>query len=383
MRKKILVIGMIDSIHLARWLEQFKHSEHDFYLFPSKKYRKINPKLEELLLNKSKAKYIFHGFLHKGIYSGYLDYIRFEFFGLNKFKSLRRKMLTNKLKNTHFDFIHAIEIQGAGYLLGSIEYKYWSEPRTILTNWGSDILYFSKIFEHEVMIKNILSKVNYYSAECERDYDLALKLGFKGEFLPCVPNAGGFHLDDRQFEYTAPDKRKQIIIKGYGGLFGRSDIPISIIETLSQNFPGYRFFIYSATSDTLDLINKLPKEVLKKIRVSIIKKPLTQKEILKEFSQSRVYIGCSKSDGISTSFLESLVTGAYPIQSNTSCAGEWIKKGVICSLVNLDAKEVLREVSKALTDNKLVNNAALANLEVAKNFLDHSKIQTITSNFYK
>jgi hypothetical protein len=383
MRKKILVIGMLDSIHLARWLEQFEQGEYDFYLFPSQKYRKINPKLRKLLLNKSKAKYIFHGFLCKGFYSGYLDYLRFEFLGLNKFKSFRRKMLANKLRSIQFDFIHAIEIQGAGYLLGSIEYKYWSEPRTILTNWGSDIFYFSKIYEHEVMIRNILSKVNYYSAECERDYDLALKLGFKGGFLPCVPNAGGFDLDDLQFNYTAPDKRKQIIIKGYGGLFGRSDIPISIIERLSQNFPEYCFFIYSVTSDSLELINKLPKEVLKKIRVSIVKKPLTQKEMLQEFSRSRLYIGCSESDGISTSFLESLFTGAYPIQTNTSCADEWIKKGVIGSLVNLDAREVWREASKALTDHELVNNAALVNLEVSKKFLAYSKIQTMTSNFYK
>jgi len=383
MRKKILVIGMLDSIHLSRWLEQFEYDEYDFYLFPSKKYRKIHSKLKDMSINRNKAKYIVHGFLGKSFYSGYLDYLRFEIRGLNMYTSLRRKSLIKLLKKEKFDIIHAIEIQGAGYLLGSIENRFWGNARTILTNWGSDISHFYKIYEHEILIRNILKKVNYYSAECERDYDLALKLNFTGQFLPCVPNAGGFDLDEFKFNYTSPDERKQIIIKGYGGEFGRSDIPISLIENLYHNFPEFSFFIYSVTPDSLNLINKLPQEVMKKVRVSTVKKPLTQNEILQEFARSRVYIGCSVSDGISTSFLESLVTGAYPVQTNTSCANEWIKKGAVGSLVNLDAKEIFKEVSKALSDPGLVNRAASVNLEISRKFLSKSKIRTVVSGFYK
>jgi hypothetical protein len=44
-RKKILIIGMFDSIHLARWLKQFEYENVDFTLFPSKKFKRINPEL--------------------------------------------------------------------------------------------------------------------------------------------------------------------------------------------------------------------------------------------------------------------------------------------------------------------------------------------------
>ena len=37
-RRKILIIGMFDSIHLARWLSQFENEKIDFVLFPSKKF---------------------------------------------------------------------------------------------------------------------------------------------------------------------------------------------------------------------------------------------------------------------------------------------------------------------------------------------------------
>jgi hypothetical protein len=40
-RRKILVIGMFDSIHLARWLFQFENETIDFVLFPSKKFKYV------------------------------------------------------------------------------------------------------------------------------------------------------------------------------------------------------------------------------------------------------------------------------------------------------------------------------------------------------
>jgi hypothetical protein len=103
---------------------------------------------------------------------------------------------------------------------------------------------------------------------------------------------------------------------------------------------------------------------------------------MKEFSKSRVYIGCSESDGISTSFLESLVTGAYPIQTNTSCANEWILKGAIGSLVKLDSQEILNEIRVALRDDDLVNNASLINYQVSRKYLAKSEIEKIASDFY-
>ena len=48
-KKRILIIGMLDSIHLFRWLEQFKDENIDFSLFASKKYRFINKSLGDLM----------------------------------------------------------------------------------------------------------------------------------------------------------------------------------------------------------------------------------------------------------------------------------------------------------------------------------------------
>jgi hypothetical protein len=100
------------------------------------------------------------------------------------------------------------------------------------------------------------------------------------------------------------------------------------------------------------------------------------------FSQARVYIGCSKSDAISTSFLESLVYGAYPIQTNTSCADEWINKGAIATLVGLEVAEIIKALELVLIDDELVNYAQIKNSEIAKKYLDESFIKVAAKQFY-
>jgi hypothetical protein len=98
---------------------------------------------------------------------------------------------------------------------------------------------------------------------------------------------------------------------------------------------------------------------------------------------SRIYIGCSISDGISTSFLEALTKGVYPIQTNTSCAGEWIDKGAVASLINLDIDQLDEALHLAITDDKVVDFAAKKNLDVASNLLTSAKVAPVAQKFYK
>ena len=58
-RRKILIIGMFDSIHLARWLSQFENETIDFVLFPSKKFKYVNYDLLKLVTSQKIASYRF------------------------------------------------------------------------------------------------------------------------------------------------------------------------------------------------------------------------------------------------------------------------------------------------------------------------------------
>ena len=382
-RKRVLVIGMLDSIHLARWLGQFVDEEIDFAILASKKYRKLHPLTISLLNSNHVANYKLARWPFFKSISGYLDFFFFELRGHIKLFPNRSKFIEKILKGGTFQYIHAFEIQGAGYLINKINADLLSKQRIILTNWGSDIYYFAQFPAHEKQIRGALAKANYYSGECVRDYALARKFGFVGEELPCIPNAGGFQIGPRDSNFLPPSFRSQILIKGYGGIFGRADLPIAIIPKIAQLYPQIRFHIYSATDDTLNLLELIPEEFRAKISVSTIREKLSHGQMLKEFSKSRIYIGCSVSDGISTSFIESLIYGAYPIQTNTSCANEWVSKGAKASIIGLDLDLLLVEIVRALDDSNLVDAASEKNFQIAIMHLSNDVVQKQALKFYK
>ena len=382
-RRKVLIIGLADSVHLGRWLSQFSAEEIDFYIFPSKKYRNVH-KLTEILIKESEcAQYVLLSPIKNRFFFGYLDFIYFELFGKLLKKFTRVFFLTHLLQHEKYDYVHAIEIQGAGYLIDSLDLEVIKNQKIIVTNWGSDIYYFSKFPEHVVRIKSLLSKAKFYSAECKRDYVLATAFGFTGEVLPCIPNAGGFNLEVIRSNALLTSKRQKILIKGYGGTFGRADIIIPLLPKILKVYPEFRVHIYSVTDDVLKIIDSLSSEVKSKIRTTTNRDRISHAEMLFEFATSRIHVGCSESDGISTAFLESIVMGSYPIQTNTSCANEWVDLGVLASVVKLNSDEILDQIFIALKDDQLVDIAAEVNFNLALKHLDYRVIQKKALDFYK
>ena len=100
------------------------------------------------------------------------------------------------------------------------------------------------------------------------------------------------------------------------------------------------------------------------------------------FNRARIYLGCSISDGISTSFLEALSHGVYPIQTNTSCANEWVEKGIHASLVSLDVDQISTELLSRAANWQGLEKLSSHNLEVARALLDPTSIQAKARTFY-
>lgn len=379
-RKRILIVAMLDSIHTARWLKQFSDQEVDFLILSSKKFKHVHPGLVHLIEGSSIATYKLAANTSLTKIAGYLDFLFYvlpiKFLNLNT-RSWAFKYLARKFD---FDFVHALELQGAGYLVAESIFSGIS-GKFIATNWGSDIYYFQQFPNHKVKIANVLSKADYYSAECQRDYQLARELGFKGIDLPCIPNAGGFDLSTTP-KQTKASLRSNIIAKAYGGDFGRGQLIIQALERVLQVNLTQTAFLYSVTDDLLPDVLALSSKFPGRVSYSERRKPLPAGEMRELFLNSRIYVGASASDGISTSFLEALVYGVYPIQTNTSCAGDWIHLGAVGNVVSLDVTEIRESLAEAISNDSLVDRAQLANAKIAEEFLSDEVIKKIALTFY-
>jgi glycosyltransferase involved in cell wall biosynthesis len=100
-----------------------------------------------------------------------------------------------------------------------------------------------------------------------------------------------------------------------------------------------------------------------------------------KFANSRIYVGASRSDGISTSFLEALVLGAYPIQTNTSCANEWVDKGFHAHLIEPNRDAIFQALIS--TDNlSNLEEIRLINKALASKILKFETIKLESIKFY-
>jgi glycosyltransferase involved in cell wall biosynthesis len=106
--------------------------------------------------------------------------------------------------------------------------------------------------------------------------------------------------------------------------------------------------------------------------------------MLRLYDRSRIYIGLSISDGISTSLLEAMAMGAFPIQSCTACADEWFADGQSGFIVPPEDPQAIAEaLRRALTDDLLVDRAAEINARTIAQRLDNSVIEPQVIKMYE
>jgi len=372
---RILFVAIPNSVHTARWISQLTGQGHDLHLFPSVATRP-HPSLRNVTLH-------FCGLGAWGV-SRLAWGLSKEFKLTEKFRGTR---LLRSFPNRSFwlawvircvrpDIIQSLEIQHAGYVtLTARERLHGRFPPWVVTNWGSDVYLFGRLAKHAERVRAVLSSCDYYSCECERDVRLAREFGLKGKVLPVVPNGGGFDLKRvAQFRQPGPTSRRRLILlKGYQGWAGRALVGLRAIELCAEKLHGYRVAIFSA-SEEVEIAAEL---VTQSTGIPIEVMPLcSHEDMLRLFGNARVYLGLSISDATSTSMLEAIVMGAFPIQSCTACADEWLEDGKTGLIVPPeDDRAVAAAILRAVSDDALVDRAAEENARLASERLDHSVIQ--------
>lgn len=387
---RILVVAMANSVHTIRWLEQFSgNDEIKILVLPSTVARISLPntwkRLPLSLLNLLNIK--------RGILCHFP--ISKVNTAINLFLKLIFKdkwklhVFVRAIKKYKPDIIHTLEFQNAGYLCLDARKEIGEKfPTWIATNWGSDIYLFKNLKAHNVKIQEILSLADYYSAECQRDYTIANEMGMKAKPLPVIPNSGGLHLDKirplRSQKKTSD--RNLIMIKGYQMTFGRTLNIVHALEKIIDVIKDgkYKICFFSVTLDIPLSIELFAEKYGLDVEILLLDQSVSHEEILTRQANARCYIGASISDGISTSMLEAMAMGAFPIQTCTSCANEWVESGISGFMPECDdISGMANMIEKALTDDDLVNNAAKINWDTICKKADFESISVIARSFYE
>lgn len=382
---RILIVGMCDSVHTARWIAQLEGSGISFQLFPSTPHRRIHPTIAKMLRNpRSNLLRMRRSDQYLGLTLGLLD--------LLTAKRLQGWRLRRLLREHHFDSVHLLETQHAGYLYFRAMSKNAQRGAVALSVWGSDFAWFIENSRHRALITKVLTLVTFLFIECKRDELLAREMGYTGECSQPIPASGGLHELSRSnasSSLTRPSLRTSIVVKGYTGFVGQASTSIRAVVENAKYLPGFKIHVYSCSLWMVLKLILIKRKSGLDIRI-YRKKSLSHEEVLTMFREARVSLSLSLCDGLPGSFREAAWTGAFPIESVGSCIDEWVAERHQVRLVDPRRfRTVVEALREALTDSEMVDrawqsNAALAaklstNVTTANALVEYRRMLTITS----
>lgn len=373
---KILMVS-IPSLHFFRWSEQLKDSGHEVYWFD---ITGMSQPVERIKWVSQKTAWKL-----RWNYPG-------RFFVKSKFPSIYHwiqkrnekdaaKVFEAYLNEIKPDVVHSFALYLSCTPIISVMEKY-TNLKWIYSSWGSDLFYFQNNLKYLADIKRVLPRLNYLFTDCQRDYEIAKKYGFEGEFLGVFPGGGGFDLVETE-KYKIPiNKRKIIAIKGFQGRSGRAIPVLKALILIKKQLEDFELVVFGASQEIKTYVQE---SVLKDWKNLTILGTISHNEVLQLMGRSLVYVGNSDSDGIPNTLLEAIIMDVLPIQSNPGGATtEIIQHGMNGLLLDdpEDAEAIKQVVLDAISDRFFIEKAIQYNSERIKPKLDFQLIKHQVINKY-
>jgi glycosyltransferase involved in cell wall biosynthesis len=363
------------SVHVTRWIENLKDTDHDMFWFDVMNRGEIKTKTsihQIIKWRKRKIPYIKGEYWlsknHKNIYTKIQSYLEVT----------ANEQLELIIKEINPDIIHSFEMQECSYPIVKTMNKY-PNINWLYSCWGSDLYYFKDFKEHRLKIKQVLDRINFLHTDCMRDVELAKQLGFKGKHLGVIPGGAGYKLDEFEVFKLPFNTRKIILIKGYEHLFGRALNVIKALEQIKDELRDYELVVFGAHENVITYIKEhnLPINFYSRHELSHTK-------LMELMGKSLVYIGNSISDGMPNTLLEAIIMGVFPIQSNPGGVTEEIiiNNSNGCLIENPEDIDLIKKKILHVLENKqMIKKALELNTTISKNKLDfkinHDKIVEI------
>lgn len=378
---KVLIVGMADSIHLARWIMQYENSSFDLRLISSSPHRKLHPDISAMIAGEHPS----------GIRLSMpwvSRVLSLPMWILDRFADdlFRSSLIRHQIRSWKPELVHALELQNAGYATARALERIApsSRPKLLITNYGSEIVWFRQFPKHLAKLKNLVRMADAFSAECNRDVLLAKEIGFTGTVLSTIPVSGGIDFSKQiaPFNDTDLGNRKTISIKGYQNVWGQALNALAAVEAIAGQLEDFTIELFSCNRKTILAAKRLARRTDLTV-VAHKKHSLNHSDVLDIMRRSLAYIGLSKSDGISTSMIEAMSQGAIPIQSNSSCGSEWLENGRDGFLVQFDDVEgVSRALTKILSDQEFVSLAQHRNYDTITTRYDKKLLSDVARGYY-
>ena len=199
-----------------------------------------------------------------------------------------------------------------------------------------------------------------------------------------MPATGGMNTEllAQKARQIPAKERKWIAVKGYSGFVGQGKDAIKVISEIENQITDFSVMVYSAGLGTQWFARRLQKKMGTRLVIAR-KHKLSNNDIEEMFLKSRAALGLSLSDGLPATVKEAMCMGAFPVQTSTSCAGEWFTNGATGILVEPNQiTNIATELMRVLSDDELVESALIDNLIKAEQLFSETVLKEKAKKLY-
>lgn len=377
---RVLVIGFAASIHLARHLDLLAGTGWDVHVFDSSLTPEPHPDLPAVTL---------HPAAPCDPPAGSAVEVATPPAGAGDGFAGRVAHLCDVLDDVRPHVVHSQEIQHAGTLTAAARRRRdglgapW-----LVTNWGSDVYWWGRLRHRAQTIRSVVGSCDWYGAECHRDVALARAFGLRGRVVGVWPVAGGIDIEHaRTLQAPGPtSERRAIAVKSAVSVISRGDVALDALGRCADLLDGWELCGYQTSGEFEASARKLAAATGMRYTVlsgsAAADRP--HDEILAMHGRARVSLGLNRSDALSTSFLEAIAMGAFPVQGRASCGNELVVAGRDALFVPpSDVDAVTAALRRALTDDAFVDAAAARNARTVAAQLDRRLVRARVVDAYE
>jgi hypothetical protein len=240
--------------------------------------------------------------------------------------------------------------------------------------------------EASARIAQILRECDQLVSDNGQNFGFALEMGVRKEqisSLGTVPGTGGVDVTFLAKSWHGFPSSRRIILwpKAYECPWSKALPVFEAIKLVWDRIQPCQIYMLAMTPETRMWYRTLPEQIRQFCHVE---NRIPRDRVLELMVQARVMLAPSLVDGTPNSMFEAMAAGAFPIVSPLETMQPLVEneRNVLFAR-NLYPYEIAEALSRAMSDDALVDSTAERNLKVVRRTADRSKIRPRVIEYYK
>ena len=309
--------------------------------------------------------------------------------GLPNTPALAGRWLAKIIREWRPHIIHTLGIVQGGEFYLDVRRKFRLESIgkwVLQTRGGSDLALAHLDPERRRQLADVFSSCDQLISDNEQNFRIARELGIREDQLSTispVPGTGGIDVESLRTKWQGPPSSRRAIVwpKAYDSAWGKMLPTFEALKLCWDRIQPCEIHMLSMVEESRMWFWSLPEAIRASSRP---RERVSRADVLELMPTARVMLAPALIDGVPNSLYEAMASGAFPILSPLETILPVVRdEENVLFARNLYPPEIAAALSRAMTDDALVDAAAGRNLELVRRIAGRETIRPRVIEYYE